>query len=323
MPEPQPPFRADHIPNPTELENLLRRAATFDGLQTCWEVVRRSFDTPRFLQNGEVRDLLKLVADCFSKPPYECDSGVKKIWEGPELRAQLKELGVPEEFLLHTVRVGALKGALARAEAAPDRAVPLPADGTVMYEIVKVLGNRLSDPAAENSRLLSIIRDVLAQPTLDGYSWANAELDKLTKARVAGDASKVEAARAALEVKKEQAIGAIYTNMRQPGFRLQSEQVSLLRDDFERHLTRWRGFIQGRGAKQAQALFMQKGNQVIDRGLFQEFRSSCASLVEADFPWDIMNPDSGWFAVLLINNATTVSNFISDLNGNMNSWFRL
>ncbi len=322
--EPPLPFRPDHQPTPAELESLLLRAGTFEGLQSCWSIVLSSLETPAFQQTGEVTHWLKLVGNSFSKPPHECDTGVKQIWAQPELRVQLKDLGVPEEFLLHTVRVGALKGALTSIEKSPHEPVRLYSDGTVGRDTDQIIDHeQFSDPAAERGRLIKMIHRQQSEPTLDGYSWANAQLGVLAEAKVTAKATEVAANRVAAEARKTQTIALIYGNMRDPDFHLQPADAALLRGEFASRLTRWRGFIQGDGSKVVREFITEHSDAAITPELFSTFRTRCADQAGENFPWDIMNPASGWFAVLIINRATTLSTFISNLHNNMNSWFKL
>lgn len=318
------PTEPDHHLDRIELEGLLSRAASFEGLQRCWAVIQRNLDTERFRAAGEVTDVLKFVAGCFTKPPYACDAGVKQIWAKAELRAQLKGLGIPEEFLLHTVRVGALKEVLASVEVSPHQAVRLPVDGTVMRGTSEVIENgRLDNPAEEIKRLITLLRRVQSEPTLDGYSWANNELNSLAEVRAAARASAVTAEHLVIEQSKQSAIARIYTRMHELNFRLQPADAALLRQDFSARLTQWRAFIQTDGRAAADSFRDKHGSEEITPTLFREFRTTCEQQAPDDFQWNIMNPDSGWFAVLIINRATTVSKFISNLHNNMNQWFEL
>ncbi len=314
------------------IENSMVSAATYEQLLSVWTELNKQLD---FLQATEYKTLvsrLRNVFTCFGKSPFECDSSVKNIFENDKLRRELKNAGISEEFLLHTVRMGAIKGVQAQIERNPDQPVELHPDGTMFRLIIEQIeGGRLTDPKEKRERLALLIRQIANTPTLDGYSWANQELKTLEEKKKTAQKGKLEESKQQIEREKLSALGRIKAGMRAEGFRLSKEDANLLRQDFATKLILWKAVLEsGVGAVLSSFLY-EYGNLELTPEIFAKFKSFYENNAEirdlrlgrADLPLEIIDPNSGWFAVLLINKKTKLREFVSSAYSNINSWFEL
>lgn len=317
-----------------ELREAMAKAATYEELLACWMNVKVYIDTlPDAMKQTGMAKNLDLVIRCFMKPPYACDSGVKFIFE--DNSAELEKSGVPKEFLLQTVRVGAIKSMLSDVERYPHQFVSVQFDGTASHFISKeVKDGRVDDPEEERQRLIELLNSALHTPNIDGMGWANREfaiLDEQKKQTTA--AEKKENAEQLLR-DKEAAIERIQARMHEPGFHLQLSDAKLLRRDFEDKLIAWKAFFESSSGSKLNTFFQQNRNRQFTPDFFAEFVEACESVpeIKRDFfdespyqhlPVEIINPESGWFAVLIINKQDTFGKFLSSAVSNMNSWLVL
>jgi len=145
-------FHGDNAPVP---EVSMANAATYEQLIACWGTLMTRLNSsapPETTQRDPLKQCLGRAYQCFRGERFACDTAVKDIFSKDDFLKQLSELGIPENFLLQTVRVGALKSALKETEDAPHSHVILVPDGRVKEGF----------PPGETN--------------LDGFSWANEQL---------------------------------------------------------------------------------------------------------------------------------------------------
>lgn len=139
-----------------------------------------------------------------------------------------------------------------------------------------------------------------------------------------------------IEAEKEAAIQRIKEGMHNPDFRLSPADTALLKQDFVEKLRFWKAFLEDSRVREKLGDFiMQNRNQEITPEFFEEFikklqnepdiwaRYSGEGYDSSKLPLEIINPNSGWFAVLIINKKTKFEEFRTAIHGNMNSWFEL
>lgn len=319
------------------IEQAMRRAATYEELLTCWSALNTELTQRKAAGEimGEAERTLNHMFTSISKPPYECDSAAKRLFEEPELRQRLVEMNIPEEFVLHTVRVGALKGALTNVERTPSQSVALYGDASMQRVTEnKISSERLEDPEDERKRLVDMIRRIQSESTLDGYSWANDQLRLLGEAKKATQAGAEQRKREETARNKESAIARIQQSMHEPNFHVSREDAELLRPDFALKLARWKFFLESSTGQKIADFCRKYGDEEITVDLFTRLKADCDADLDVQelrsgkehrpsLPLEIINPNSGWYAVLLINKKTKLRDFTSAAHGNMNSWFVL
>lgn len=311
-----------------ELCEAMAKAGTYEELLACWINVKSYIDTlpDTIKQHGSMAKNLDLAFRCFSEPPYACDSGVKFIFE--DNSAELEKSGIPKEFLLQTVRVGAIKSMLCDVERSPQRFVSLHSDGTTSRLISEQVRNgRLNDPEEERKRLLDLLNEALRTPNIDGLGWANRHFAILDKEKKEAGAAQKRREEEELKMSKEAAIERIKVRMFEPEFHLELKDTKLLRSDFQYKLMAWKGFFES-GGRKLDTFFQDNRDRTFSKEFFAEFMSACHAVPEIEenlesLPVDIINPDSGWFAVLIINKQDTFGKFLGSACSNMNSWFVL
>ena len=118
--------------------------------------------------------------------------------------------------------------------------------------------------------------------------------------------------------------------MREPGFRFPTADATLLRSNFERKLSLWKAILESGVGRALDGFIQIHGDEEITAKIFEQFKTVCdtdpavkKALFHHSLPIEIVNPDSGWFSVLIINNNTTLRKFFSSAYCNMNSWFQL
>ncbi len=310
------------------IEQLMRAASTYEELITCWDDIKNRIEAlpDNEKESGSLASALLFLHRTFSEPPHECDTWAKEIFENEQLRTALREFHIPEEFLLHTVRIGALKGMLQRVGEKPGLPVELPYDGTMVRKIdEEVDSGKLEDPNAENERLESIIRNIQYHPNLDGYSWANQQLTVLQKERDAGALAAKERSRQHMEARVEEALQRVAKDMRTENFHFRSEDAELLKHSIASKLVRWKGFLEGREGGPLAQFMLDHGEEQITSELYRQIITNVETLFPKGNkpPLEMIDPDSGWFAVLIINKTTTLGSFRQAAHSNMNGWFKL
>ncbi|HLD31251.1 MAG TPA: hypothetical protein VJB41_03620 [Patescibacteria group bacterium] len=323
-------------PQETPAENPIEKAGSYEELIVCWERIINSLDPEQVKKWGTIDSCLKIMYDCFCKPGYGCDSAAKQIFDQEGYSERLEQLGIPEEFLLHTVRVGALKGMLYRVEKSPKNPVDLPYDGTSSRLARQRLNEGvLEDPEAEIKRLIGMFGQSLAVPNLDGYSWANGRLEELDKQRRERDAEKGKREEQEKEQAKKAAIERIKLSMHEKNFRVDSADAELLKEDFKGKLRLWKSFLESHEGRELDEFIKEHGEEKITQELFTELREVCENNTKIKDEWflgrkdspvlplEIIDPSSGWFGVLIINKQTRLKDFISSAYSNMDAWFVL
>lgn len=313
-------------------ENSMANLATYEQLLSAWEEINEGLDPAQISQHGTLAFYLKNIYSCFTRPPFECDSGVKSIFENTKLREGLKGAGIAEEFLLHTVRMGAIKGIQTRLERTPGQPVELYSDGTMSRLMSQEIeSGRLESAEAERERLVRIIRRLETTPTLDGYSWANQGLKVLEEEKKNAQNGKLEADKQQTEKNKLVALDRIKKQMSEPDFRLTPEDATLLRQDFANKLVLWKAVLESGVGAELNYFLEEYGDSDLTPEIFAKFKSfyETNTKIQAmrsgrpDLPLEIIDPESGWFSVLIVNKQTKLREFIRSAYGNMNSWFLL
>lgn len=317
-----------HIDTQKGYEQSMRSAKTYDQIVACWQEIMNRLDSEeQTMKYSEIIPLLRMLYSCFSRPPYECDSAAKEIFDDEKIQSELKDLQISEQFILNTVRIGALKGLLFRIESNPHTPVSLPYDGTIVRGIhTEVEDEELSEPQDEIKRLKSIIFRISEQPNLDGYSWANAKLDALKEQeRMASMTTNAEAEKRRAE-EKIQALERIKKNMHSENFHPDSADADLLRGDFKSKLRYWKAYLESSSGRKVDTLLLEHGNEQITPDLFERlFKENDELFPEKDrMPsLELLDPNSGWFSVLIINKKTTFGEFRKAVYSNMDGWFQL
>ncbi|MBU0577759.1 hypothetical protein KJ742_00885 [Patescibacteria group bacterium] len=283
----------------SDLRQSMKEAGTYDELSSCWQHLADEVDLKADTQYGSFLYWLELAHRCFTKAQHPaCDSGVKGVFESEEYLSKLDKMGIPREFLLQSVRVGAL-----------------------MNQLYFIQGDNRHNP-------------VQNFVDADGYSWADGQLIVLSRdkeaARGEQAAAEAAAARTREKVKKETTIADIQLHMREPDFSLTRDQADLLRSDFKGKLRYWKAFCDACMSSDTVRPFVfgEYADEEITPEIFAAFREA----YEGDphladrydkLPLEIIDPESGWFYVLIKNKKTTMSRFLSAAVSNMNSWFEL
>jgi hypothetical protein len=315
------------------IENSLGKAATYEQLLSSWEELIKRLDAAQVAKFGTLAYYLNGTYSCFKKAPFECDSAVKYIFNNVKLREELKEAGILEEFMLHTVRVGSIKGILARIEKHPGEPVELFPDGTVSRQIFEeVESDRLPDEEAERKRLfLKILELKNSPPTLDGYSWANRELETLQKQENDDLKQKMEESKLQNEREKLMALGRIKEHMHEQNFHLSEEDAKLLHEDFANKLILWKAVLENKVGNVLTPFLEEYGDLELTPEIYTKFKDYYENNNElhgirsgrSNLPLEIIDPNSAWFSVLIINKKTKLREFIRSAYNNINSWFEL
>lgn len=314
----------EHPERPEKISESLRsamlQAGDMEKIRECWHSLSKelNFDgkwiEPEFIQKEgfsveqertDLKYFLNQIFNLIQRPNCACDSFVKAIFENDLLLSELDEAGIPCEFLLQTVRVTALT---AQLQSISGDSKHLPVDNYV---------------------------------DINGYSWANEELSKLPHARKREEhgakreekgGKELEAVQ--LQARKDAVIAGIVRRMQEPSFEFTEEEKKLLREDFAYKLRAWKAFFESSEFIASKALddfFLKKfPNEEISVELFKKFKEICENdkcLMRRNeyLPriLDIMNPESGWFSVLLINKSMKLINFKRSVCNNMCDWFKL
>ncbi len=295
-----------------ELRSKMLEAGRYEELLSSWKQLAQEADfesVPAGLPTEEGRDLrywLNYAYGCFSKQNAACDSAVKQIWQNQKFLAELDAMNIPREFLLQTVRVGALKDQM---------------------EIISGEGKH---------------RAVELYVDLNGYSWANGELIKLQTEKTEQKKIEKEIAKQREAAKKEQAIAEIGREMNTQDFSMTTEQKKLLRHDFELNCKLWKALNESsawanslkRNTKLSQ-FFLENGQRELTPEITREFQVLCEEdkdISRAFGSWEgqgtrlkfqMLNPESGWFYVAKKNKVTTLKGFLRACTNNMDSWMEL
>lgn len=273
---------------PTALGDRMQKGASHEQLLEIWsqleEVLDLKTESPLQKALNRVHHSLKRGA---------CDTYVKDIFENPGLLEELEALGIPKEFLLQCVMVGAL---------------------------------------VDQLNLMSYQNQNIEPQTLwletNGWSWANEELKKCLQDRKGKDTRKAEETLMKGKVQKEAVIAQLQANLNNPDFEMTREQKDLLKEDFRSKLIQWKAFCdQYMSEKEINELRLSsEGGQPITPNIYARFVEICKNLprMRAEgFPFEIMNPDSGWFHVVAKNNVNSINSFLQAAVSNMNNWFVL
>jgi len=293
------------------LKSKMLAAGSYEELLKCWKQLAEEFDLKPLPKWGTTEDKdrnlrywLTFAHQCFSQPNCACDTAIKQIWENK--LSELTGTGIPKEFLLQTVRVGALQDQL---------------NGISSKERHKAMMNTVD---------------------VNGYTWANQELLKLENEKKEQVKVQKEFEAKQLEVKKEQTIGEIGRDMKDPNFNLTDEQKKLLRRDFQGACALWKAFYGGANwtrAREKNKNFDDFLNASLDQKLSSEIALEFKRLCEEDedisedlkgyesfdnrLKFEMLNPESGWFYVAKMNNSTTLRQFLNNCASNMDSWMQL
>ncbi len=309
-------------------------AGTYEGLLLTWEELKtRINQLPKedLEKSNSIGQLLNLAYKCFCRPPYECDSAVKRIFEEEGLLQKLEQLEIPPEFLLQCVRVGAIKSILSRVESSPQEPVVLNSDGTqarIMSDRIKK--GREADSAAEEKRLANLVYEALYEPSLDGYSWANQKLRGAKEAKAREEKLNLDSKKDQEQVAKLKAVDRLKNGLGQKDFKPEKTDAALLREDFQTKLMLWKAFFESNESNRAIYPFIEKhGKEEITPELFQQFQETFLQDPRLQESWskrlplEIINPNSGWFYVLVANKKTNLREFYGAACSNMNRWFEL
>ena len=326
-----------------ELKTQMMAAATYEELAACWEslAAEQNFGdeiTSRGLKSTPEESVMSQLQNTrliFTRSPYACDSAIKTIFEDQHMSSVLERMGIPQEFLLQTVRIGAIKSLLVDAERARHRPVTLFADGTMTREISAAMySGKLDDPEKEQERLKQIVLQTLASPTLDGISWANTHLANIQKEKKEAQQKEKQEQELKKELAKTDLVARIQQNMRVPGFRLDVEQKNMLRDNFAGRLAFWKSFLENSvGRNAADNFFKEHANDEITVETFTMFKdmlSKDAGVAEnyndderLGRALEILNPESGWFYVLIANKKRTWGEFKEASHSNFDQNFEV
>lgn len=320
------------------LKAQMLAAGTAEKLTACWQNLYQEANLekhPGYAGTINSPDalaiLLRQTHQCFvGSDRFACDIPVKRLWEIEAAMTELDQSGIPREFLLQTVRVGALKELLA-SMSGPGRHDPhnLHTDGTINRqkreatdrgEHVGYAGNDHADPAGSLN--------------LDGYAWANRELGKIKSEKIAAAQAANELAAQQLATRKATTIQEMATNMRTPGYELTQEQKDMLHHHFRSKLWFLKAiFEQAEGRHVLNKFRKENGNKTLDQALFEELSNSLSSenafskyadrLSGSDGALQILNPQSGWHYVILKNGVTTFNDFYLRVCSNMGDSFDL
>ena len=322
-----------------ELKNSMLQAATYEQLFACWAELKIYLDASHsdgVKQWGSVIQNLDVVYRCFQpNGRYACDTPVKAIFDTEEKLQELEMLGIPQEFLLQTVRVGAIKSMLLGVESAPHESLKLYSDGTFARETTaKIEADKLEDPEKERQRLIELLEDSLRNVNIDGFTWANEKLRELALQKQEATKAAKFAEEERVKREKESVIENIQARMHEPNFCLESPDSKLLKRDFQDKLIAWKGFFESSAGRKMNTFFQEHRETEFTSEFFAEFVQACEAVPEVrkayfggsahhPLPIEIINPDSGWFAVLIINKQKTFGQFLGSACSNMNSWFVL
>jgi hypothetical protein len=276
---------------PIELRERMAKGASYEELLGLWNQLGEHVDLKA---ENPLSKELELVYRCLQKGA--CDSGVRNIFRQPTLLNELEALGIPREFLLQCVMVGALVDQL----------------------------NLLKRGDFKTNR----VEPQKLWLEVNGWDWANEELQKLGQAAQKREANEAEEKTMRERVKKEAVVAELQANLKNNDFRMSPEQKKLLRDDFRTKLIRWKAFCDRHlGDKEIEDFRLSpRGSEPITPEVFAEFSAICKrnpKIKLENFPLEIINPDSGWFYVLVRNNVNSINKFLQGAVSNMNNWFEL
>lgn len=234
---------------------------------------------------------------------------------------------IPKDFILHSVRIGAVKGMLFELEQRPQNPVELHSDGTVIREKTGEIYDGALDANVEVIRLRKIAFDVLQSQNIDGLTWANEQfknLDKVKKLKIAEEKQRITQD---IFEKKERILEDVQLHMRDESFRFTPEQIESLKNDFYNKLTQWKAILEGGFGLVAQNFISEHGDKEITSDIFLKFKrlyeTSLTGNERRRLPLEIIDPTSGCFSVCILNKVTTLREFTSAAYSNMNSWFVL
>lgn len=109
-------------------------------------------------------------------------------------------------------------------------------------------------------------------------------------------------------------------------FSLSSKQAELLRPDFERKLKAWEVFAGSIATdKKLEDYFVKNHGAKITSESYAEFKKLCRRNCNYSdsLPFEICNPDSGWFYVLKHNDIEKWGEFYNALHAEFHDWFML
>ncbi len=325
----------DNIPAKTTIEQMAS-ANTYEQLLDCWAGLVGTLDKDLVENWGTLEFNIKNLYSTFSKPPFACDGIAKNIFENEDLLSKAAEMKIPKEFLLQTVRVGAVKDLQSRIEKSSKEPVRLYPDGTVsrVFREEVELG-KLENQDEEIKRLRNLLSKVMDTPNMDGFTWANNEIKEISDTKRKEQAGAVEERNIQNEKSKEDAIRNIGEQMHTPEYHLSKAQADLLREDFANKLHLWKGILENSESGELRAYldsFLEKDEDTeLTPEFFENFKRFYQAYLDSHpnisgrstLPLEIIDPSSGWFSAVLINKQTNLRNFVTSIYGNMGQWFQL
>jgi hypothetical protein len=276
---------------PESLLQTLKTAGAYDELRNGWIELGQALAL-NDKEVGSLKRLLFTTMSCFLKAESPaCDSAVKAIFENEKHLQALQEFGIPAQFLLQCVRVGALKGYLSQAEQQPGNAI------TFFYG---------------------------SDADVDGFMWANEKLVELARKQQEEKKVQENLDRERLKVR----MFALLIKLRSGG-ELTPEELPLkkeLREDISLKLKALKGLLESTSV--LGRFFADNRNQSMTPELFETISQINKRDKESrgrtnDFPLSLLDPSSPWFYVMQRNNQKTLGEMSSSLYCNMGDWFEL
>jgi hypothetical protein len=278
-----------------DLIEKMQKGAGYEELLQMWAQLSEQLD----FKSGSSQLYKVLDTVHQSLKQGACDSSVKEIFATPAYLEELQRLSIPKEFLLQCVMVGALVSQL---------------------DILK----------SGNYKTGKIEPQTLWLET-NGWDWANTKLREIKQQADKEQASRAEESNieeTVQNVKKDTLIAELKANLENPKFKMTQQQNDLIRYDFRDKLIKWKAFCdKNMSEKEIKELRLgEQGDKKITQDIYVKFIEICKRIPrikEKDIPFEIINPNSGWFYVLVKNNANSINGFLQKAVSNMFDWFQL